>query len=97
MGFYLLILPILHDIDRFEFEESRTHVHLVEGKAKDVIPALARKKRVELIVMGTLARTGLPQRLIGHTAETVLGHADCSVLTVKPEDFVSPVALKGRS
>ncbi len=84
-------------VSGYVLKESRTHVHLVEGKAKDVIPALARKKRVELIVMGTLARTGLPQRLIGHTAETVLGHADCSVLTVKPEDFVSPVALKGRS
>jgi nucleotide-binding universal stress UspA family protein len=31
--------------------------------------------------------------LIGNTAEEVLGAVDCSVLTVKPQGFVSPVTL----
>ena len=30
---------------------------------------------------------------IGSTAESVLGDIDCSVLTVKPDGFVSPIAL----
>ena len=30
---------------------------------------------------------------IGNTAETVLNRLDCSVLTVKPKGFVSPVTL----
>lgn len=73
---------------------ERTHVHLLEGKARDVIPMVAERENVELVVMGTLAGTGLPGRLIGHTAEDVLNRVDCSVLTIKPEGFVSPVKLE---
>jgi universal stress protein E len=43
--------------------------------------------------MGTLARSGLDGYFIGNTAETVLQHVACSVLTVKPDGFVSPVTL----
>ncbi len=74
--------------------KDRHHVHLLEGKATDVIPMVAEQEQVELIVMGTLSRTQLPLRLIGRTAEDVLNHVDCSVLTVKPEGFVSPVTLE---
>jgi nucleotide-binding universal stress UspA family protein len=42
--------------------------------------------------MGTVCRTGIPGLIIGNTAERVLDVVDCSVLTVKPEGFVSPVA-----
>ena len=41
--------------------------------------------------MGTLARTGIEGYLIGNTAETVLQRVECSVLTTKPDGFVSPV------
>ncbi len=78
-------------LDKCAVAEVRPRVHLLEGKAKDLIPVLAKKKRVELIVMGTVARTGLPEFLIGNTAENVLGQVDCSVLTVKPEGFVTPI------
>ena len=44
-----------------------------------------------LLVMGTLCRTGIPGFFIGNTAETILNQVDCSVLTVKPKGFVSPV------
>jgi nucleotide-binding universal stress UspA family protein len=49
---------------------------------------------MDLIVMGTVARTGLGGLLIGNTAESVLQRVDCSVLAVKPEGFVSPVRLE---
>ncbi len=73
---------------------GRGRVYLVQGQATEVIPKLTRKKRIELIVMGTVARTGLPEFLIGNTAEEVLNQVDCSVLAVKPEGFVSPVQLE---
>jgi nucleotide-binding universal stress UspA family protein len=66
-------------------------LHLVEGEAGTVIPKLAVKERIDLIVMGTVARAGLEGYFIGNTAETVLQRVDCSVLTVKPDAFVSPV------
>lgn len=78
---------------KYNLQEVRHRVHLVEGDAGAVIPQLAGKEQVDLIVMGTLARAGLEGYFIGNTAETVLQHAACSVLTVKPEGFVSPVKL----
>ncbi len=65
--------------------------HFYEGIPEEVILDLAREKNIEVIVMATLARSGIPGLMIGNTAENVLGVVDCSVLTVKPADFVSPV------
>ena len=56
-----------------------------------MIPRLASSQQVDLIVMGTVCLTGLPGLFIGNTAENVLQQVDCSVLTVKPGGFVSPV------
>ncbi len=66
-------------------------VHLLKGDPDHVISELARKKRVELLVMGTVVRTGIQGFLIGNTAERVLNQVNCSVLTVKPDGFVTPV------
>jgi nucleotide-binding universal stress UspA family protein len=68
-------------------------IHLLKGKAEILIPALAKRKRIELIVMGTVCRTGIEGLFIGNTAEKVLQQVDCSVLTVKPDGFVTPVGL----
>jgi len=48
---------------------------------------------VDLMIMGTVARTGIPGFFIGNTAESILSQIDCSVLTIKPPGFVSPVNL----
>lgn len=57
------------------------------------IVALTRNKKIDLLVMGTVCRTGVAGFIIGNTAEKVLSKVDCSVLTVKPEGFISPVTL----
>lgn len=69
----------------------RHRVHLLPGEARVQIPKLVKRERVDLIVMGTVCRTGVPGFLIGNTAESVLQQVDCSVLTVKPEGFVTPI------
>lgn len=48
---------------------------------------------IELIAMGTIAHTGVGGLLTGSTAERLLPYLPCSVLAVKPADFVSPVTL----
>ena len=68
-------------------------VHLIQGNPGQRVPELARELGAELVVMGTVARTGIPGIVIGNTAETILGQLSCSVLTIKPEGFVSPVTL----
>ncbi len=70
------------------------HVHLPKGDAVHKIPELVKELGADLLVMGTVCRTGIPGFVIGNTAEQVLASVDCSVLTVKPEGFVSPITPK---
>lgn len=65
--------------------------HLVQGPAARTILDFVRSHRVDLVVMGSIARGGLPGLLIGNTAEGVLDHLNCSTLTIKPADFQCPV------
>jgi nucleotide-binding universal stress UspA family protein len=66
-------------------------VHLVHGPATEVIPALVAAHRINLLVMGTVARGGVSAMVMGNTAERVLDHVKCSVIAIKPEGFVSPI------
>jgi nucleotide-binding universal stress UspA family protein len=51
----------------------------------------ARENEVDLIIITTHGRTGLSHVLIGSTAERIVQHAPCPVLTVKhaEKDFLS--------
>ncbi len=71
------------------------HLHVLKGPAQYVVPELARELEVDLVVMGTVARTGIDGFFMGNTAESILGELDCSVLTMKPPGFTSPVTLDG--
>ena len=68
-------------------------VHLPEGPAKKVIAPLAAQLRADLVVMGTVARTGISGLIIGNTAEAILDQLTCSVLAIKPPGFKTPVKL----
>ncbi len=65
--------------------------HLQRGAAATAIPGMARELAADLVIMGTVARTGIAGLLIGNTAEAVLEQLQCSVLAIKPSGFVSPV------
>lgn len=80
-------------LEKFALGDLRVQLHLLKGEASELIPALAQKKHIDVIVMGTVCRTGVPELFIGNTAEKVLRQVNCSVLTVKPDGFVTPVAL----
>lgn len=73
---------------------SRCTIELVKGYPEDAIPHYADTHEMDLVVMGTVARTGIPGLIIGNTAERLLQRLTCSVLAVKPRDFVSPVELE---
>jgi len=68
-------------------------VHVIKGKSHEVIPNLVSEKMADLVVMGTIARTGISGLIIGNTAESILNNIECSVLAVKPADFVTPVTV----
>ena len=67
------------------------HEHLVAGYPRRQIPDLAKRIDADLVVMGSVARTGVPGLFAGNTAESVLSQIQTSVMVVKPPGFVSPV------
>jgi len=72
----------------------KPQLHLKQGSAQREIPVIAKQIGADLVVMGTVARTGIPGFIMGNTAETILNQLDCSVLAVKPAAFVSPVTVE---
>ncbi|NEX18366.1 MAG: universal stress protein, UspA [Halochromatium sp.] len=66
--------------------------HLPKGLPREELPALATRIDADILVLGTLGRTGVSGLLIGNTAEAVLQRINCAVLAVKPAGFVCPVA-----
>ena len=72
----------------------RPQVHMQKGSARKVLPELARELKVDCVVMGTVARTGVSGLFMGNTAETILDQLECSVLAIKPPGFVTPVTLE---
>ena len=66
-----------HDIPESAFRSKR-------GPVEKVITSRAAKVRAQIVVMGTVARTGVKARLLGNTAEKVLRHMKTDVLAIKP-------------
>jgi nucleotide-binding universal stress UspA family protein len=66
-------------------------LHLEKGRPTQVIPETIAAIRPGVVVLGTLARTGLRGMFIGNTAEAILGTVEASVLAAKPNNFVTPI------
>lgn len=80
-------------LNNFQLGNTKHKLHLIKGDPAVLIPEVAKREKIDLIVMGTVCRTGLPGFIIGNTAESILYQVDCSVLTVKPYGFISPIKL----
>ena len=68
-------------------------VSVCQWGARKEIPALAKQIDADLVVMGTVVRTGVAGFIMGNTAETILNQSNCSVLAIKPPGFQTPVEL----
>lgn len=67
------------------------NVEVTHGPPDVVILNAMEEHPTDLLVMGTVARSGIPGLLVGNTAERLLPQVECSVLAVKPEGFECPV------
>ncbi|MEZ9237409.1 universal stress protein UspE [Shewanella sp. 10N.286.52.A9] len=65
--------------------------HVEEGLPEDVIPELSQQLDAELVILGTVGRTGFSAALIGNTAEHVIDSINCDLLAVKPDGYKSPL------
>ena len=53
------------------------------GKPAEQILQLAEKNNIDLIVLTTKGRSGLARVIVGSTAESIMRHAPCPVLSVR--------------
>jgi len=75
----------------YRMSQNMEGVHLLNGDPAPAIVELVKKQNIDLIVMGTIARTGIPGMLMGNTAERLLDRVECSILAIKPDGYFSPV------
>ena len=73
------------------FGISTDFCHVKEGLPEDVIPDLALHLDAELVILGTVGRTGFSAALIGNTAEHVIDSINCDLLAIKPDGYHSPL------
>jgi nucleotide-binding universal stress UspA family protein len=89
----VLMSEMIDSLGQDTMEYLKLKKHLIKGYPQKIIPAFAEEIKADLVVMGTVARTGLPGFFMGNTAETILNQLNCSVLAIKPPGFVTPVTL----
>ena len=74
------------------FESLKPLVHVAHGPPSRMIMDTIEIIDPDLVILGTVSRSGIPGLFIGNTAEKLLDKLDRSLLAVKPLDFVSPVS-----
>lgn len=61
------------------------------SNVRDSIMEYIKTSKIDLVVLGTRGKADLRTMFMGTTAEKVIIRASCSLLAVKPENFVCPV------
>ncbi|RME39013.1 MAG: universal stress protein [Deltaproteobacteria bacterium] len=68
-----------------DVDPPEVHYRVASGVPFKEICRVADAEKVEMILIGTHGRTGLSHLLIGSTAERVVQHASCPVLSIRPK------------
>jgi len=76
-------------VESFADRLAGTQLELRRGRVDDVIPEFVVAEGIDLVVMGTQARTGIAGRLFGNTAERLLTRLPCSIVVVKSSERTS--------
>jgi len=61
------------------------HVVIKAGAPDRVLPSIASRLKADIMVMGTVGRTGAAGKLLGNTAEQVLQRLHTSLLVLRPD------------
>ena len=81
------------EVQTYRLSGLELQTYLPKGEPEIAIAQLLKNHGNDLLVMGTIARTGISGMIIGNTAENIIEQIDCSVLAVKPKGFESPIKL----
>jgi len=79
----------LRDVELVEAVESQ----FVLGSPVNAILNSIQQHDIDLLIMGTVGRSGIAGLITGNTAETLLPQIPCSLLAIKPRGFESPITL----
>ena len=73
------------ELERTEELQSLPHeVVMQSGETWEVLSRLVSDQNIDLIIMGTHGSGGIDKLMLGSTAEKVVRHATCPVLTIGP-------------
>ncbi len=70
-------------IGEFGFHVGDPNVHLIRGAPTQAIPEFCESHAMDLLVCGTVARSGLSGLMIGNTANRMLSKVPCSILALR--------------
>ncbi|QGY38927.1 hypothetical protein GM415_01835 [Pseudodesulfovibrio cashew] len=71
---------------------DKVKTKILHGNPDRLIPHYADEQKMDIVVIGSVARTGIPGMLVGNTAEKIVANLKDSILVIKPDDFISPVS-----
>jgi nucleotide-binding universal stress UspA family protein len=72
------------------YPEIESDVQMWEGTVSQVLTSAIDRDAADLVVLGTHGRTGVGKFLLGSSAEEILRHAPCPVLTIGPHAKIEP-------
>lgn len=78
-------------VEEARLKEDGFRLHHLRGRPEEQIIPFVEDEGIDILIMGTVARTGIPGFLLGNTAEDIFQHLPSSLIALKPEDFVCPV------
>ena len=80
-------------VGTFGDRAGEVHMECINGEPRYVIQRFVTDHRVDVVVMGTVGRTGIAGFVMGNTAEAVLRELRGSVFAVKLPRFVTRVTV----
>ena len=57
-------------------------ISIVEGSFEEAVPRFVVDNEIDILVVGTHSRTGVPRFILGNSAERILPLVHCSLLAV---------------
>ncbi|WP_440682555.1 universal stress protein [Cysteiniphilum halobium] len=76
---------------KFAVRLANCQTHLIYGEPVKAISQFTVEHKIDLVIMGTLARSGTYGFVMGNTAEAIINQLECSIMAIKPDGFASPL------
>ena len=90
----LLLSELADELDNDVLDFLKPQKHIVHGYPRREIAATAASVSADVIVMGTVARLGVPGFIMGGTAEETINQLHCAVVGIKPKGFQTPISIQ---